>query len=210
MEKRNKIYLFVGIYFALLGLAYLVHMFRTESYVGLFWSCNIAPILFSIGFLTENMRLIKGTINYIFLPNLVFMICTIIYFTTSISLVRIDIAFDTIPNGIMGVWIHLLSANVALFYTRKIKPDKHSLIYAATIFLIIFIFTLILAPESQNVNFLQSTKPILGFDIPFFTILWPLFVFFVLIIPTYLSQIALAKKKSSLFRLPQRDKIFKE
>jgi hypothetical protein len=198
MKKDDKTFLFVGIYFAMLGVLYLFQMIRTETYVGLFWSCNIAPPLFAIGFLTRNTGLIKGVINYIFIPNLVFMICTIIFFTTNISLVRIHTAFDTIPNGIMGVWIHLLSANVALFYTRKIKPDKKSLIYSAVIFLVIYLLTFMLAPVNQNVNFLQSTEPILGFNIPFFTIIWPFCVMLFVILPTYFLQKFIAKKSSSI------------
>ena len=193
-KKEERVFFILGIYFVLLELIFLVSFIWTKAYTTFFWGCNIIPLFFAFAFLTKNVQLIKGAINFEFLPQLVFMFLAILYFTTGISLLNINHSFEVFAWGAIALILHLFSANVALFYTAKIKTEKKSLFYGFLIFIIIFVLTFLFTPKSQNVNFLYSSKIVLGFSIPNLTIVWPFLVFLVIVIPTYLLQRFISNK----------------
>ncbi len=187
-SKGDKKYLYVGIYFIILELVFITSLFWTKDYTGIMWSCNLVPIIFAFSFLTKNFRLIKGTLNYIFIPHLVFVIVSLIYFSTGLNLINIQLGYTSFSVGFRAILFHLFSANVALFYSYKIKSDKKSIIYSAIIFLIIYILTILLTPPALNINFLSSSKVIIGVDVPFLKLIWPFFVFTIFVVPTYFFQ----------------------
>jgi hypothetical protein len=193
MKKEDNLFFYVGLYFVFIEIAFLLTA-SPSLYPGFFWSCNIVPIFFAIGFLTKNIQLIKGVINFIFIPHLVFVILSIIFFTTNISIWTIKSCYPDFIHGFMTFYLHAFSANVALFFTLKIKPTKKSLYYALIAFLLVFLLTILFTAKEDNVNFVYSTKLLIGTNIPFITPLWPLFAFLVLVVPTYYFQKFLAKK----------------
>lgn len=193
---KNKKFLAIGIYFIVLELLFLtVFISIHKIYPAVFWACNLVPIFLAIGFFTKNTQLVKAAINFEFLPQLAFIILTIIYFTTNVSLIGIKDSYVTILMGVVAFCMHAFSINVALFYTWKTKPEKKSLFYSLIIFLSIYVLNLIFTSPSNNVNFTRSSSNLLGFNIPFMTVLWPILVLIGLVYPTYIFQKFLAKKQ---------------
>lgn len=183
----------IGIYFILLELSFLVVFISYEKiYPPIFWACNLIPIFIALGFFTKDTQLIKASINFEFIPQLIFTILTIIYIITDISLIGIKGNYEIFLIGFVALWLHALSVNVALFYTRKMKTTKKSLVYSIIILLLVYILTLLFTPPFQNVNFTRLSEDIIGFNFPFLIFLWPILAFIFLVYPTYLFQKFLA------------------
>lgn len=194
--NADKKFRVIGIYFILLeALFFLVFFSANKLYPTVFWACNIVPIFLALGFLAKDFQLIKAVINFEFIPQLIFVVATILYFTTNISLFGINSNYTTITIGITAILLHAFSVNVALFYTRNVKPTKKSLLYGVIVFLLIYILSLLFTSTSQNVNYIYSSSEIFGFEIPGSVFIWPIFVFIFLVYPIYFFQKYLAERQ---------------
>lgn len=185
MEKETKKYFLIGVLFLLIEILAITRNFL-ESYIYFFWFCDFAPILFAILFFFKKPQYVKALINFGLIPQLIFLI-NFFY----ISFFGKDL-FNLIPNFselsflyLVNTFILHLSTLAALFFTFKIKPQKNTFYYSGIILVSIYLVTLIFtSPASGNINYVYSLGDLLKFSIPYYTVLWPVLVFLILILPT--------------------------
>jgi hypothetical protein len=152
------------------------------------WLCNLVPWFIFYGFFTGNIQLVKGAISLGFIPHTIFIIGTILHFVFGIPVpgVMLEVFMFSSLDTALAIGIHVLSA-VALVSTFKIETKSISMGYATGMALIVYLLVLLFTEPTQNVNFIYS----FGLKIPLYTVLWPIFAFTFLVIPTYLIQASL-------------------
>jgi hypothetical protein len=150
------------------------------------WLCNLMPWVLFIGFLIGNLDLIKAGISLGLIPQSIFSIGALlhIFLGTPVPQIMSEVLNGEHIDLAITLAVHMLTASVALFATYKQKTNKAVLAYSA--FLVLAVYGLsLMSPE--NVNFVRS------FDIMIepYTVLWPVFVFILLVIPVHIMQISL-------------------
>jgi len=191
---------YTAIAFFYLAMAVIV-VFRDLAFYDVynfFWFCDIGLILFAIAFYLRNVQLVKGLINVGLIAQFIFIVGIVAYSVFAIQIDNLPAhLFQTSwVNVIISVSIHLLSTNLALLLTYAKKNKPSSLVYSFAVLLLLYALTLAFTPASDNVNYVFSSG-FLGFAIPYYTFLWPLLAFLILVLPTSWLQ-------ESLYRASRR------
>jgi hypothetical protein len=171
MQKSKK-YFILGIYFIFIELIFFAYTFSTNNLSSLFWICYFTPLLLTIAFLSRNEQFIKGVINISFFPQIIFILLSILYFSTGVSLFDVSMHLNGIIKATLNIFLHLFSTNVALFFTYKIKPKPVSIIYSFSIAFLAIILTFLFTSPSQNINLFSSAQRILNIPNSFSILIW--------------------------------------
>jgi len=197
IQEHKKTFWFLGIYFLIIEILFIFKLMIDghRDFSGLVWICNISPAFFALAFFTKNKQFIKGIINLAFMPQILFVIVTIMYFSLGISIFAIDKCYINFLEGFTAFYMHLFSVSIAMFFTRKIAPLKKSIYYSMILFFFIFILTILFTSKETNANYIYSTTALLGFNIPFINIIWPILIFLGFVLPAYYFQKYIYKKQ---------------
>jgi hypothetical protein len=192
MKLIKRDYWIIG-FFILLQILVIVKNIDTHHYINFFWFCDFVLILFAIGFFLKNDQFIKGLINIGFIPQII----SIVSLSAAIFFGLNFVGFADILNYskfyiTISFLVHLLSVNVALILTYKIKPKKESLLYSLLFLAIIFVLGLIFTPVDQNINYIYNAD-FLKVTIPYYTYFCIVLSFIFVILPTYAIQYFLYK-----------------
>ena len=143
-----------------------------------FWFCDIGLVLFAIAFFNRNIQFIKGLINIGLVAQSIFLLSIVVYagFKIQMNGLPVVLFHTSWVNILVSIIIHLLSTNLALFLTYKEKNGASSLAYSLGVLLFLYVMSLLLTPPSYNINYVFSSD-FLGFNIPFYTFLWPVLAF---------------------------------
>jgi hypothetical protein len=186
MLKERKRTLIIALAFLILQIFLIIRnsVYTPGYYDGYFFFCNFSPILFAIFFFYRKYDFINGLIYFSLLSHLCFFVTYItrlIYNTPDLNLVGFS-PFWAFFITLTTYLIHSTSF-VALFLTRKIKPNKKSFMFSIFFMLFVYILTLLFTNPASGINYVYSTKKILLFDIPHLTILWPFLALVICILP---------------------------
>jgi hypothetical protein len=184
MEKRY----YWAIFFIFMQI---VVVFRNYSvnYNHFFWYCDFVPLLFAFAFFIGNNNLVKGLINFGLVPQTVFLfnfIYVIIYGGYPIGINEVVMRFTPF-FAISTIFTHLATI-LALILTFKIKPSKKILLYSVGFIFFIYFITLIFVSPDKEINFVYSAKSLLSplnLTIPNLTLLWPILIFLLVVLPSH-------------------------
>lgn len=195
LNKSNK-YLWIAIFFLFIQIIVIVRN-SLESYYSYFWYCDFVAIIFAFAFFFKKLHLAKALINFGLVVQIIFL-GGLFYKLFFKNIFLGDIFTFTTLNLFLvlsTVLIHL-STTLGLIFSYQIKPEKKTVYYSLIFVLIVYFVTLIFTKSSGSVNFVYSipmTFRALFMWIPFYTELWVLVTFIVVILPTQALQYLLWK-----------------
>jgi len=187
MQKRD--YLIFGITFLIIEILVILRN-TLLSYNYYFWFCDFAPLLLAIGFFLKKDDLIKATINFGLLTQLIFLIW---YLNNIIQGIFIQgrILFNMIII-VLTILAHA-SSILALIFTRKIKSSIKTIYWTIGVILGVWIITLAFTNPSENINILHKIPQEIYFYLPFQKFLWPPIVFLIFALPAHYIQVWIYK-----------------
>jgi len=182
-------YTFVAVIFLLLEVVALLRdYFSYKSMLHLLWFCNYAPLLLAVAFFFKNKHFIKAVINVGLVVQTVYLFIFVSLLSTGKFQYR-GVLFGT--NQMLFVTttiiIHLVVL-VALYATYHEKPTRKSLYLSFGILLFMYFTVLLFAPPEEQINMVYSYGNIIKIDIPFYTFLWPILAFILIVLPSYWIQ----------------------
>ncbi len=190
-NKNNLIIIFLVILqFLLIYLA-----LKIDNLPVLFWFCNHTPLLLALSFYFKKPQLIKSLLNVGFLFQFFW---TIDFFSKILFNKYIFGTTEYLfaePYGwmvIIPILSHIVMMNLVLITTIKIKPQFTNLFYSTIYILFLFAFTVNFTPVDVNINCVHKVCN-LGYTFQGYTYFWPLFTFFLIILPTHIIQNLLYK-----------------
>lgn len=187
----DRKYLYYGALFLLIQVIIVAKNFG-HDYYSFFWLCAYTPILFAIGFFIKNINFIKGLTNIALIPQIIFLIDLLCHYLVGRSIFSTTEVFFTFgPLFIITTFLLHLSSTFALLFTYKEKPSKKSLYYAFFSLLIIEFITLSYTFPIDNINFVYLPGELFRYFTnynPYYSLLWIVFAFIIIVIPTYLIQ----------------------
>ncbi len=184
----KETFILTGIFLILLLILVTIRNLRSKDYTLFFWFCEISPIILSIGFLTENIQLIKSVINIGLFPQIVSLV-----FLTIAVLFKQDVS---VFKGIrkkgklyitVSYLLHLFSVILAFILTSSFRATRISLVYSFIILSIVFTLSILFTPAHRNINFVQNLD-FLNFKHRFYKYFWIAKSFILIVIPTYYLQ----------------------
>lgn len=201
---RNKHYC-IAIFFLIIQIIISYYNFKIQRPDVLIWFCNHTPLFFSIGFFFKNNDITKSIINVGLIPQLIWIIDFLgkIIFNTYIFDVTRYIFEDFTGLALVGsILSHIFATILALYFTYKHKPISKIILVSFVYIVVLFFTTLFFTPVHENVNLIYYVN-IGNISFPGYTILWPVLVLIIIVIPTYYFQVFLydwSKNKKDSFK----------
>jgi len=189
--KTYRYYL-AGAYFLLLQIYVIFYLDLFASTSSFFWICNVIPFLFAMGFFTKNISLVRSLISLSLVIHIIWTIdfFSVIFFNSPILGGFTRYAFQEGTISILPMLAHLFSSSVALMVVyREEFNKKRILIYS---FLLIVAFQLLafaFTTPVDNVNCVyESCVLSLVGAVPFYSQIYPIGFFILLVLPGYFLQ----------------------
>ena len=179
----GTIFLFLQLFFVSTSTSFLFE----DS---LLWFCAHTPLLFAVGFYFKQYQVIKGLISVGFIGQIGWALDFIasIFGVEILGVTRYVYTLESTALMISTIAAHFFGTFLALYFTYKKRIKKKSLVVSVLYGLFVFFTTYILTEPSLNINCVFEPC---GFGIPysdFYTVMWPLIAFLVLILPGYYIQ----------------------
>jgi hypothetical protein len=180
-------YLFIGYFFLIMQFFVFLVNYQSERYDVFFWFCNHTPLFFAFGFFLKKRNVIKGLINVGFLGQFAWTLDFLGKIFFDIHIFKMT---AYVFEGERGLWvllplgIHILSTNLALYITRKRRPEMLTLLYSSIYMLFLYGGTLTYTLVERNVNCVHLLCGATDATFSHYTILWPILVFCIVILPT--------------------------
>jgi hypothetical protein len=154
-----------------------------------FWFCDFAPAFFALAFFMKNNQMIKGLINIGFITQVAALIGGSIFLLTGLDLFGFGNILNNMKIFQVGVFlfVHAYSTSLALFSTYKTEIKPLSLIYSLAFLSFMFISSTLFTPFASNINYVFYLPTLSNF-IPFYSYLWIILTFCLIVLPTYLLQ----------------------
>lgn len=190
--ERNKKYFILGILFIFIQIIAVVRNIASDYY-NFFWFCDFVSLPLAIGFLLKKDNLIKSLINIGLAPQLIYIGAYIYQLFSGIPLL------DTLPRSTdffyatSSIFIHL-STIIALIFTYKVKPTINMLFSSLMFLFGMYIVALFFTTQEQGINYILSSRTLIPLVIPYYTELWALLAFLVVVLPTQFIQHLIYKK----------------
>lgn len=199
-KKTNfrRSYFWIGMFFLFVQILVVLKSYFI-NYHDLFWFCDFVPMLFALAFLFRKEQMVKAIINFGLFVQIYFLISL---FGGSLSPELVFSPFLNFVYVAASFLLHL-SVLVALALTYKIKPKIKTVYFSTLLIMLIYFVTLIFTAQGDNFNKVYLQGDLLNFDIPYFTLLWPVLALVFLVLPTQalqylLYRLSLRKTKKSV------------
>jgi hypothetical protein len=195
-KNEENLYLSLGFWYLFLQIIVLIENHYVYKYNIFFWFCDQAPILFSIGFFTRSKKFIKSIINFGLLVQFFWVsdfLLKILFHAKALGITNYLFEPQLGNFVIVPLLVHITSTNLALFITYKEKPTKKVLVYSAVYIVFLYALTLAYTPVANNVNCVYEICGLPQFTFSYYTALWPVLAFLVVILPTQGIQYMLYK-----------------
>lgn len=187
MEVESNKFKVLASFFLILQLtAILVNGF-SEKFDVFYWFCNHTPLIFAFAFFFRKKSVIKALINVGFIAQFLW---TLDFLSKSIFNVYIfqvtRYVFEDIPGiyVLIPILIHVLSTNMALYFTYKKKPSLKILFYSLVYLIILYAMSLSFTDSVDNVNCVYEICGATQLIFSSYTYFWPVIVFFGIVLPT--------------------------
>ena len=149
----------------------------------LLWSCNNFCIFLAVACYFENMQMLKG-ISYLGLVSQLLWVADFnahfLGFNLSGVSDYIFIEGYTYPNEV-SIALHTIVPMVVLLLSFKIRPEIQSIVYASVYATILFLVTLALGPQSEDINCVFTGCGNTVY-LPYTIFVWPLYAFLTILL----------------------------
>lgn len=190
MEKSKK-YFLLGMFFLFIQLIVIIRNIASDYY-NFFWFCDFIPLPLAIGFFLKKDNFIKSIINIGLLAQLVSVVLYLYKMFSGISTLEVIPDTTTLFYAVSSIFIHL-SNTFALIFTYKIKPTIKTLFYSVIFLFAMYLMALFFTTPEQGINYTLSYGPFIPWVIPYYTELWVLFMFLLIVLPTQFIQYIIYK-----------------
>lgn len=187
-----KWYFFVGIFYLALGIFIIWRNFYfSVSDYSIFWLCDFAPFILSIGFLFRRDDIVKGMINIGFFPQILFLFGAFMIFFFSMDVFGVGLTLEHLSPWFITTSVVLhLSLISSYFLNFEVKPTYKSLIYSLILLVLMFFIAAYHTPVEENVNYVFIFERI---GLEEFTYMYIPLVFFIVVVPTFIFQVLMQK-----------------
>jgi hypothetical protein len=184
----QKNYFWIGMFFLFVQILVVVRNYFAH-YLNFFWFCDFVPILFALAFFFKKEQIVKAIVNFGLLAQISFLILLTMGRFSS------ELIFSPFLNFVyvLGSILLHLSVVLALVLTYKIKPKLQTLYFSIVLIIAIYFMTLIFTFPADNINDLQFPGDLIKLHTLYFTLLWPVLTFVLLVLPTQHLQYLLYK-----------------
>lgn len=190
MMVRRDNYFYLGIFFMIIQILGIIRNLST-GYLSFFWYCDFTPGIFSILFFLKNDQAIKGLLNIGLFGQLAYAFILIYKLIFGVALFGFIFNFSGFFDIFATLILHF-STLFVLLATYKIRPKEISLRYSFVFLILIYaavlLFTVSDTSISGNYNFIYYSKTVSPY-LQYYTQLWVLLAFTIVVLPTYLFQI---------------------
>ncbi|MFA5856544.1 MAG: hypothetical protein WC867_04250 [Candidatus Pacearchaeota archaeon] len=190
MEK-NKTYLILGFYFLFIQIIAILRNVIAD-YNNFFWFCDFVSLLLAIGFFLRKDDIIKSLINIGLFAQFLYLVgyfYKIFYGETFLDTIPL---VTTLFYTISSILIHL-SISIALIFTYKSKPTIKTLFSSLMFLFGMYIIALFFTTPEQGINYILSSRTLIPLTIPYYTELWVLLTFLIVVLPTQFIQYLIYK-----------------
>lgn len=184
--NKNRYYL-IGFFFLFLQIFVIWGNYTAERYDVFFWFCNHTPIIFAFAFFIRSNDLIKGLINVGFVAQFLWTLDFLskLFFNVYIFKVTRYVFEDLNGIGVLiPIMIHVVSTNLALYFTYKKRPNMKMLFYSLIYIIFLYGATLTYTLQERNVNCVYLICGATNLTFSSYTYFWPVILFFVIALPT--------------------------
>lgn len=190
----KNFYIIGGVFFLLIQLFILIVNINAQDYSFYYWFCNHTPLLFSIAFFTKKIQIVKGIVSVGLLPQILWIL-DLIFNSINVTLFGFTSYFFELESTLAifsTLLIHIFTTTVALLLVFSQNTKKISLMYSFIYLVLLLIFTFIFTDPISNTNCIYEICGLEQIIVPFYTILWPVLVFIIFILPSYFLQVKLS------------------
>ena len=192
---KNKRYIILGIFFLFIQLIAIIRNVASD-YNNFFWFCDFVSLPLAIGFFLKKDNFIKSLINIGLIAQLIYIGAFVYTLISGYTLLNTIPEVRTFFYSFSSIFIHL-STIFALFFTYKIRPTIKTLFSSLMFLFGMYIIALIFTTPEQGINYVLSSKTLIPLVIPYYTELWVLLTFLLVVLPTQLIQYGLYRKFNS-------------
>ncbi len=185
-------YVYFGKLFLIFQLIAVVRNLASDFY-SFYWFCDFASGLFALALFSRKPQIVKAVIHIGLVPQVGYFVIMIAKIFFNINLFGFVIDFPLEAQYIIPTLIVHASTITALLVTFKIKPRLSSLAYSVVALALIWLTVVLYSDGStnamENYNYVYTTS--FFSRIGDYTDMWIPIVFVVVVIPTYLLELAI-------------------
>jgi hypothetical protein len=190
---KNRFYV-VGSFFLIFQLLILYQYIFLARFDNMLWFCSHAPLLFAIGFFSNNKTLIKSLIcvglfiQFFWIVDYLGMLFFGVFIFGATGYMFNDM--HSLAYAI-SVVEHFLSAPLALLLVYRYRNSKEIFLYSFVYLAVILLLSLAFGAPEYNYNFVHFI-PVLG-DITFpgYVYAWIFLAMVIIVVPSYYFQVFL-------------------
>jgi hypothetical protein len=193
---ENNKYFLIGLFFLFLQLFVIWGNYSAQRYDVFFWFCNHTPIIFAFAFFFRSKDLIKALINVGFIAQFLWSLDFFFKLFFNFYIFKVTRYVFEDSHGIIvlvPILIHVISTNLALYFTYKKRPNLKVLFYSLIYIMFLYATTLSYTLEERNVNCVYLLCGATNLTFSSYTYFWPVLLFFVVVFPTHGIQYLIYK-----------------
>ena len=189
--KTYRYYL-AGTYFLLLQIYVIFYLDLFASTSSFFWICNVVPLLFAIGFFTKRVSFVRSLVSLSLVIHIIWTIdfFSVIFFNNPILGGFTRYVFGKGTISVLPLLAHLFSSSVALMTVYKEAFNKKRILIYSFVLIIAFqLVAFVFTQPIDNVNCVYDSciLSLVGV-IPFYSQIYPIGFFIILVLPGYFLQ----------------------
>ncbi|MEK6918687.1 MAG: hypothetical protein AABW73_01480 [Nanoarchaeota archaeon] len=181
MEKEKK-YLFLGLFFVFIQIVAIIRNV-SSGYNNFFWFCDFASLPIAIGFFLKKDDFVKSIVNIGLFPQIIYILAFVYKIFSGVSILETIPDTSTIFYFTSSIIIHL-STIFALCFTYKTKPRISTLFHSIMFIFGMYVIALFFTNPQDRINYVLSSRTLLPITIPYYTELWSLLTFLIVVLPT--------------------------
>lgn len=148
-----------------------------------FWFCDFAPLLVLLALRLKNRALLQGVANVGFVVQISYLVALIMGFL-GFNILGIREVL-TQNNWLIFITIFTHFLNIILFFIIiKYEPMKMGIAHSLGVLALMYFPSIFFFSHQENINRVYSYLPFSNY-LPFYTELWILYMFLVIVLPTH-------------------------
>jgi len=175
--------------FAAVQVLAIIRNYGTNLF-SFYWYCDFAPGVLAVLFLCNNVQAIKGFLNIGLFAQIGYTVVILAKALFGVTLFNFVFDFPFTFQYVVPTIIIHLAALLAFYATYTIRPTLHALIYSIIILCVMFgvviLFSHPMGDALTNFNFIFGSN-MLSF-IPYYSQLWVVLTFLLVVLPTHAFQ----------------------
>ncbi|MDA3855907.1 MAG: hypothetical protein PF569_06600 [Candidatus Woesearchaeota archaeon] len=188
MDLESNKFKVLGSFFLILEFTAILANGFSDRYDVFYWFCNHTPLIFAFAFFFRKKNVIKALINVGFIAQFLWTLDFLSKLIFNVYIFKVTrYVFEDI-HGIyvlIPILIHVLSTNMAFYFTYKKKPTLKILFYSLVYLIFLYAMTLTYTDPARNINCVYEICGTTQLTFASYTYFWPIIVFFGIVIPSH-------------------------